>query len=102
MDIHLLKKLVITRLLMIEASSSTSAPETEPAWAEKTKDEDPPFVDDGPESVPEQPGSEPLKQASASGIRTLTQQRQQQLDKGDAVAADETGRQLSSLRKNRG
>jgi|LWDU01.1.fsa_nt_gi hypothetical protein len=47
-------------------------------------------------------GSEEETQASGQQVRSLTKQRQKQLDKGDAVSADETGEQLSLGRRMRG
>lgn len=42
------------------------------------------------------------KQASANQVRTLTKQRQDDLNKGDTVDADNTGQQLKMARKMRG
>ena len=42
------------------------------------------------------------KQASANQVKTLTKQRQDSLDKGDAVDADNIGQQLKLARKMRG
>lgn len=42
------------------------------------------------------------KQASANQVRTLTKQRQDALNKGDTVDADNAGQQLKMARKMRG
>ena len=42
------------------------------------------------------------KQASANQVRTLTKQRQEDLDKDDTVDAENTGQQLKMARKMRG
>ena len=47
-------------------------------------------------------GSEAETQASGQQVRSLTKQRQKQLDKGDAVDADGTGQELSLGRRMRG
>ena len=42
------------------------------------------------------------QQASAEQVKTLTQQRQQDLDKGDTVDAESEGEQLGMARRMRG
>jgi hypothetical protein len=47
-------------------------------------------------------GSTDEEQASADQVKSLTQQRQQALDKGDTVTAQNIGQQLSMARRMRG
>lgn len=76
-----------------------SAPEDD-----ETKDQADDYLTVGQTSVAAAPDSQPEKAAVDTSTRELTQQRQAQLDKGDAVTADDTGRQLQDLldQKNEG
>ena len=51
----------------------------------------------GSSITPVETGSEEDTQAMDSDIRKLTQQRQDQLDKGETVDAEDTGRQLQDI-----
>ena len=76
-----------------------SAPE-----GDETKDQADDYLTVGQTSVAAAPDSQPEKAAADTSTRELTQQRQTQLDKDDAVTADDTGRQLQDLldQKNEG
>ena len=76
-----------------------SAPE-----GDETKDQADDSLTVGQTSVAAAPDSQPEKAAADTSTRELTQQRQVQLDKDDAVTADDTGRQLQDLldQKNEG
>tara|TARA_B100000683_G_scaffold266776_1_gene299563 strand:+ start:399 stop:1424 length:1026 start_codon:yes stop_codon:yes gene_type:complete len=76
-----------------------SAPEQD-----ETKDQADDYLTVGQTSVAAAPDSQPEKAAADTSTRELTQQRQVQLDKDDAVTADDTGRQLQDLldQKNEG
>lgn len=62
------------------------------------------YLATGSTMVPVEPDSEEDTQAMDSDIRKLTQQRQDQLDKGETVGAEDTGRQLQDImdKKNQG
>lgn len=55
------------------------------------------YLQTGSTMRPAKPGSEEETQAVDTSVRKLTQQRQDQLDKGDTVDAEDTGRQLQDL-----
>ena len=76
-----------------------SAPE-----GDETKDQADDYLTVGQTSVAAAPDSKSEKAAADTSTRELTQQRQAQLDKDDAVTADDTGRQLQDLldQKNEG
>ena len=76
-----------------------SAPEDD-----ETKDQSDDYLTVGQTSVAAAPDSQSEKAAANTSTRELTQQRQAQLDKDDAVTADDTGRQLQDLldQKNEG
>jgi hypothetical protein len=69
---------------------------------QKQDDQNPDYLDDGSVGVSAQKGSQSDDEASADAVKSLTQQRQSQLDSGDTVSANDTGRGLSQLRKSRG
>ena len=68
------------------------------------KDQQDDYLTTGQTSIAASPDSEKETQAADTSTRELTQQRQQQLDKDDAVTADDTGRQMQDLldQKNEG
>ena len=72
-----------------------------PAEEEKESDD---YLTTGQTSIAAKSHSEEETAAADTSTRELTQQRQQQLDKDDAVTADDTGRQLQDLlnQKNEG
>ena len=95
----------IIRGILVEAvlgDYSRDPQEKPPPWAPGSSSDDEEYIDDGSVSEPAQKGDPSSQRATASSVRTLTQQRQKQLNKGDAVSADETGRQLGAVRKTRG
>tara|TARA_Y100001970_G_C14254249_1_gene874004 strand:- start:2554 stop:3564 length:1011 start_codon:yes stop_codon:yes gene_type:complete len=61
------------------------------------KDQQDDYLTTGQTSIAASPDSEKETQAADTSTRELTQQRQQQLDKDDAVTADDTGRQMQDL-----
>jgi hypothetical protein len=65
-----------------------------PEEEEKESDD---YLTTGSTSIAAKSGSQEEEQAADTNTRELTQQRQQQLDKDDAVTADDTGRQLKDL-----
>ena len=73
-----------------------------PEGAEESEQDD--YLTTGQTSIAAKPHSQEEEQAADTSTRELTQQRQQQLDKDDAVTADDTGRQLQDLlnQKNEG
>ena len=73
-----------------------------PDDAEESEQDD--YLTTGQTSIAAKPHSQEEDQAADTSTRELTQQRQQQLDKDDAVTADDTGRQLQDLlnQKNEG
>jgi len=75
---------------ILEQVVGYQAPEEE----EKESDD---YLTTGSTSIAAKSGSQKEKQAANTSTRELTQQRQQQLDKDDAVTADDTGRQLQDL-----
>ena len=72
-----------------------------PKDAEKDA-QNPDYLDDGPVGVSAQQGSQSDVEATGDAVKSLTQQRQSQLDSGSTVDAAETGRELSGVRKRRG
>ena len=87
----------LVRQLIFEQVVGYEAP------AQKKQGEDnPDYVDDGDVSMASDPGSSQDKLATQDAVRQLTQQRQSQLDSGKTVDAEETGRQLDTVRKRRG
>ena len=70
-----------------------------PSGAEESEQDD--YLTTGQTSIAAAPHSQEEEQAADTSTRELTQQRQQQLDKGDAVTADDTGRQLKDLLKQK-
>jgi len=64
--------------------------------------QNPDYVDDGDVSVSTPQGSPQDTEATGDAVRQLTQQRQKQLDSGETVDAEETGRELGGMRKRRG
>ena len=70
-----------------------------PSGAEEDEQDD--YLTTGQTSIAAKPHSQEEEQAADTSTRTLTQQRQQQLDKDDAVTADDTGRQLKDLLKQK-
>ena len=72
-----------------------------PAKAEDDA-QNPDYVDDGDVSVSTPQGSPQDTEATGDAVRQLTQQRQKQLDSGETVDAEETGRELGSMRQRRG
>ena len=72
-----------------------------PAQA-KDDAQNPDYVDDGDVSVSTPQGSPQDTEATGDAVRQLTQQRQKQLDSGETVDAEETGRELGGMRKRRG
>lgn len=74
---------------------------TPPKPAGSQKDD---YLATGSTMTPVGPDSEEDTQAMDSDIRKLTQQRQDQLDKGETVDAEDTGRQLQDImdKKNQG
>ena len=73
-----------------------------PSGAEEDEQDD--YLTTGQTSIAAKPDSQEEEGAADTSTRTLTQQRQQQLNKDDAVTADDTGRQLQDLlnQKNEG
>lgn len=55
------------------------------------------YLSMGSEMMSVEPGSDEDTQAMDSDLRKLTKQRQDQLDKGDTIDAEDTGRQLQDL-----
>ena len=60
------------------------------------------YLQDASISAPSEEGSREDVEASQDAVKSLTQQRQAQMNKGDVVGADESGRELSATRKMRG
>ncbi len=62
------------------------------------------YLKTGSTMIPVEPDSEEDTQAMDSDIRKLTQQRQDQLDGGETIDAEDTGRQLQDImdKKNQG
>tara|TARA_Y100000310_G_scaffold93842_1_gene91412 strand:- start:192 stop:479 length:288 start_codon:yes stop_codon:yes gene_type:complete len=71
-----------------------------PPHASSGADQD--YIDDGSVSAPATSGSEDEDQAAADSVKSLTQQRQAALNKGNTVQANSLGRQLSAVRRTRG
>ena len=89
------------RRLIREAILEQVVGYTAPADAEKDA-QNPDYLDDGVVGVAAQQGSQADIEASGDAVKSLTQQRQKQLDTGDTVASAETGRELSGIRRRRG
>jgi hypothetical protein len=70
-----------------------------PSGAEEEEQDD--YLTTGQTSIAAKPHSQEEEQAADTSTRTLTQQRQQQLDTDDTVTADDTGRQLKDLLKQK-
>ncbi len=88
---------VLIRQLVLEQVVGYKTPDQQ-----KQDSQNPDYLDDGSVGVSSQPGSQDDEEASADAVKSLTQQRQSQLDSGDVVSANETGRGLAQLRKSRG
>tara|TARA_Y100000310_G_C20197716_1_gene585446 strand:- start:303 stop:590 length:288 start_codon:yes stop_codon:yes gene_type:complete len=71
-----------------------------PPQASSSTDKD--YIEDGSVSAPAGGGSEDEEQAAADSVKSLTQQRQAALNKGNTVQANSLGRQLSTVRRTRG
>jgi hypothetical protein len=107
--IEMMEKLVIKKSTlseMIKRTVQTSireqvvgyeAPATGDEGAESGKDTSDDYLAVGQTSVSAAPDSQKEKRAADTSTRELTQQRQEYLDKGNAVTADDTGRQLQDL-----
>jgi hypothetical protein len=63
----------------------------------EVSDESDAYLTTGSTSMAAKQGSQEEEDAADTSTRELTQQRQQQLNKGNAVTADDTGRQLQDL-----
>lgn len=111
LGIEMMEKLTITKSKlskMIRNSVHLTIKEqvvgyTPPKDAEG-KDQQDDYLTTGQTSVAAAPDSEKETQAADTSTRELTQQRQEYLNKDDAVTADDTGRQLQDLldQKNEG
>tara|TARA_A100001011_G_scaffold397557_2_gene498956 strand:- start:1058 stop:1330 length:273 start_codon:yes stop_codon:yes gene_type:complete len=69
---------------------------------EEESSDDSGYLGVGDMGVDASTGSEKGKQYSGQQVRTLTKKRQSELNKGDAVDADETGQELGMARSMRG
>ena len=85
---------IIRQLLIAEQVLGYEPP------SEKNDDEGE-YVDAGDMGVDTTKGSEESTAASAQSVQSLTQQRQEDLDKGDAVAANEDALELNTATKER-
>ena len=70
-----------------------------PSGSEESEQDD--YLTTGQTSIAAAPHSQEEEQAADTSTRELTQQRQQQLDTDDAGTADDTGRQLKDLLKQK-
>ena len=93
---------------MIRQNVRSSIREQVVGYSAPSEDEEKDQADDyltvGQTSMAAAPDSHAEKEAADTSTRELTQQRQSQLNKDDAVTADDTGRQLQDLldQKNEG
>jgi len=108
--IEMMEKVIITKSKLSEMIKRTVRKTIKeqvvgyeaPSGAEESEQDD--YLTTGQTSIAAAPHSQEEEQAADTSTRELTQQRQQQLDKDDAVTADDTGRQLQDLlnQKNEG
>ena len=73
-----------------------------PKDSEEEANDDSGYLSVGDMGVDASDDSEKGKQYSGQQVRSLTQQRQKQLDKGDTVDAEDTGQELGMARSIRG
>jgi len=97
---RLIREALLEQVVGFNLGSAPAAAKYGSVSASSSDDED--FLSIGDTSVPTDPGSEEETSSLDSDVQTLTQKRQQQLNKGDAVDATSTGRQLGAVTKKLG
>lgn len=86
---------IIRQLLITEQVVGYETP------SEQKDDDDSEYVDAGDMGVDTTKGSPASTAASGQSVQSLTQQRQEDLDKGDTVAANEDALELDTATKER-
>ena len=87
------------RRILLEQVVGYKAPHSQKGSGDGEKTD---YLQDASISAPSEEGSREDVEASQDAVKSLTQQRQAQMNKGDVVGADESGRELSATRKMRG